>query len=131
MRFWLSILASFVVLSAAKAQIPPSGDLTIPINQAFQVDYAQFVLNSQTNPVFTNMPVGNLYHTIQFANNGTNPFQYAMDVSIAGTNWFLGATNTVATNSVAEATLTKKESYIRYRIWGTNMTGNIDYMGGR
>lgn len=131
MRFWLSILASFVVLSAAKAQIPPSGDLTIPINQAFQVDYAQFVLNGTTNPIFTNQVVDNLYHTIQFANTGTNTFQYVVDVSVAGTNWFIGATNSVIGTNVAEATLTKKETYMRIRIFGTNMSGNVDYVGGR
>lgn len=71
-----------------------------------------------------------LYHTVQILSTNGNS-QYVIDASVDGTNWFVGATNALVANVVAEATLTKKENFLRIRLQGTNQTITLNYLGGR
>lgn len=135
MKRLLAIVAlSFIVLSTVKAE-PPLTDVVYPTSLAFTSDYATYLnlSGANTNSVSpTNRVDGNLYHTFHFVSQtNLNGLSYVIDRSLDSTNFYAGATNSVGTNAVAEATITGKEGYFRVRIFGTNVLGSVNYLGGR
>jgi len=131
-------LASIIVVAlalciGARAQLPPSGDLTFPASQAYAVDYGQFSGIGATNPIFTNQVYQNYGHTIQLFNTSGSNALVAVDTSIAGTNWSVLFTNTVAATTGNFLTNYQiKTGYFRYRLFATNNAGlAVDYEGGR
>lgn len=130
MKWFATMLASLAVIGAARAQQVNS----FPLNQAFgtiSTNYA-FTAFTNANPSnvvsFTVEPA--LYHTLQFYTTTSN-FSYVIDRTLDNTNWYYGATNAVTSSAVAEATITGKYKLFRVRIQGTNITGGINYLGGR
>lgn len=98
--------------------------------------YATYTTNltfsgSTTNPVLTVEADGCLYQTFHIYNTGTNPVIYELDRTLDGTNWLLGATNGVTTNSLVETNFAAKELFLRIKLVETNGAGGINYMGGR
>jgi hypothetical protein len=131
MKWLVAILATFLVIGAGKAQ--QVIDVSSP-NSTWDVINTNWVANGFTNAtpiaVVSNLYVGSaVNHTFQFY--GTNNFSYTVCRSIDNVNWFCGATNAVAANSVAEATITGKYLYMKVMIQGTNIGGGFNYLGGR
>lgn len=130
MKSLLTLLLTLAVIGTARAQQVNDG---VPLQQGFCTIGTNYAFGTFTNTtpvsVLTVQVDWALYHTIHFY--GATNFSYVIDRSLDNTNWFLGATNAVAAGGIAEATITGKENYLRFRVQGTNLVGGINYLGGR
>lgn len=128
---WLIAITALLVCMAGKAQDAKSVNTPETAFDTIQSTNA-YVLGTNATPIaVTNWYVAPaLYHTIHIVGTNTSAM-YCIDVSIDNTNWFFGATNALASSVVAEATLTKKENFLRVRLQGTNQTIWVNYLGGR
>ena len=129
MKWLIAIIATLSIIGVGRAQS------VVPVNSGLEFENRQFsaVINGFTNATpnsaTTIYVAPALYHTVQFT--ATNAASYCIDSSIDNTNFALGATNALTANVTAEATLTKKTSYLRIRLQGTNSAVTINYLGGR
>ena len=123
MKWLIAILATLSIVSVGRAQ---SSDA---FGNRVKVDSVNRITNATPAATVTNVHPDAVYHTYQLT--GTNAFSYCIHRSVDQTNWFIGATNAVAANVVAEATLTGKYPYTRVLIQGTNVGLKIGYFGGQ
>ena len=136
-------LALFAILTLLgfTALSQPS-DTQYPANQAYNANYIVLasLTSANTNSVgvasTTNRIDANLHHTVQAycSSSTSNYFAIAIDKSLDSTNWTLGNTNLIATtltSGVNETNWVGKVAYIRVRTFGTNVTGQVNYLGGR
>jgi hypothetical protein len=132
------ILPVLLLCVRVDAQQNPLTSWQNPPSEAYWQNY-QVITNLSgvsTNPVATSLPVdANLYHTVNaIVTVSTNGFSFAMDTSLDSTNYVLGTTNLVTATAGAatlKVTLVEKEAYLRFRIFATNSTASITYLGGR
>lgn len=130
MKSLLKLLATLAVIGTAGAQ---TQNLILPESQSFGTISQTYAFGTFTNStpatVLTVRVDQALYHTAHIY--GATNFTYVIDRSIDNTNWYSGATNAVVAGGIAEATITGKEVYLRFRVQGTNVVGGINYLGGR
>lgn len=130
MKWLLAIIASLSIIGVGRAQ--SLIDVASP-NTAWNCLSTNMVVNTITNANPTSVATlnvgGGLYHTFQLY--GTNGFSYCIARSIDNTNWFVGTTNAVTANVVAETTITGKYLYMQVRLQGTNINGGFNYLSGR
>lgn len=100
-------------------------------------NYATALVAPNTNTVSaTNAIEGSLYHTFYF--NCTSNLNGAViwtDFSGDSTNWIVYGSNTMAATASAAINIStntvSKQSFVRFRLIGTNYTGTLTYLGGR
>ena len=130
MRTIVTIVAlTLATISVAGAAL--LSDTYYPATQAFTANYATLATAapSVTNVTGSALRVDqNLYHTIH-AYSASNLTSYCVDKSLDSTNWVSGVTNAYA--STGEVTITGKEGFIRVRLFCTNSTAQVYYLGGR
>ncbi len=138
MKFALSAIAAatlFLGIESSRADL-------ISLFPEATVIYVQtnsqaITLTNQTLQFFTNNIAFGLYHTFQVNITGSDTntvARVAVDRSIDGSNWTIVGTNAnaaLSTTGAGEQTMTGKWYWARYRVYGSNVTGTVVYMGGR
>lgn len=72
------------------------------------------------------------YHTFQTVLSSTNAATIGLDRSLDGANWTVVGTNTFASpGGSGEQTMAGKWNYSRIRIYGSNVTATVYYLGAR
>jgi hypothetical protein len=134
----LGVIASIlVVLSIETSKADLISDFQPGMVIYIQTNSQAITLTNQVTQFFTNNISFGLYHTfhVLVSDSNTNVIaRVGIDRSLDGINWIVVGTNSntaLVTNGFGEQTMIGKWQWARYRCYGSNVTGNIFYMGGR
>lgn len=134
----MGVIASIlVVLSIETSKADLISDFQPGMVIYIQTNSQAITLTNQVTQFFTNNISFGLYHTfhVLVSDSNTNVIaRVGIDRSLDGINWIVVGTNSntaLVTNGFGEQTMIGKWQWARYRCYGSNVTGNIFYMGGR
>jgi hypothetical protein len=121
MKWLIAIAVALSIVTVGRAQQSDA------YGNRFQYTATAFT-NAAITTIVTYETAVSSYHTIQLVSPAI--FYYSIGRTADGTNWFYGATNTIAANLVAETAITGKYKAITVRAYGTNASFKVNYFGG-
>lgn len=130
MKTCFAIGLGLVLLPAAlRAADYPLAFSLMTVNQtnSFTITGTATSATAQTNEVaFAS------YHTFHAVVASTNASTFALDRSLDGHSWVVVGTNTFTTpGGTGEQVMAGKWNYARYRVYGSNTTATVYYLGAR